>query len=421
MDKLKSIFSIENGFLLGIILCLFLVPATVAVGVKTIYGFFNLQGMTSIEGSIKNLSESMIEIEGTNRQFSIKKECACKINSALVSEAKYAYINLIEEDEIVTLKINDITIYDDYKKYKDNISITITFLLILLPIFVALKLINKVINKKAEVNRAALLEIAKVLAPKVNHIRAPALRLHKTTNRTTSKFGGNPTVEKDKFFWPENNGKPMTFLAQFDLTELAAKFNFEWLPKCGVLLFFYDTHKMYWGFETEHKSGWKVIYYENPTATAVVPHNTDKNSIVTETFISFEYTDVLPPWDSEEVESLQLNEDESDAYCELLYDGDSQPSHQIGGYASPIQSNCMQEQAQLTSHGISTGGKYDGKDPKVIELQSGIVGWKLLFQMDSDDDLNVMWGDLGKIYFWVEASKSKDGNFDDSWLILQCT
>jgi hypothetical protein len=255
MKLLKSIFSIETAFFLGIILCIFLVPATLVVAVKSIYGSFNLRDMSHIEGAIKHLSKSHIEIEGVNKQFSIKKACACKITPKLLAEAKYAYIKLIDDNEVVTLKIDDTSIFDAYKKHLDNISITKTFALTLLFTFIALKLINKLIRKKAEIRQAILAEIAVALAPKVNHLRAPALQLRKTTTRSISKFGGNPLVEEDNFLWPENDGNPMTFLAQFDLAEIASKFNFEWLPQNGVLLFFYDTHTMPWGYEHEHKSG----------------------------------------------------------------------------------------------------------------------------------------------------------------------
>jgi uncharacterized protein YwqG len=41
--------------------------------------------------------------------------------------------------------------------------------------------------------------------------------------------------------------------------------------------------------------------------------------------------------------------------------------------------------------------------------------------MDSDDDLGVMWGDLGTLYFWVQESAARKGDFSNVWLVLQCS
>jgi uncharacterized protein YwqG len=40
--------------------------------------------------------------------------------------------------------------------------------------------------------------------------------------------------------------------------------------------------------------------------------------------------------------------------------------------------------------------------------------------MDTDDDLNVMWGDAGMIYFWVRWDDARKRKFDNTWVILQC-
>jgi uncharacterized protein YwqG len=40
--------------------------------------------------------------------------------------------------------------------------------------------------------------------------------------------------------------------------------------------------------------------------------------------------------------------------------------------------------------------------------------------MDTDNDIGVMWGDGGMLYFWVEEHEARDGNCGNAWLILQC-
>ncbi len=40
--------------------------------------------------------------------------------------------------------------------------------------------------------------------------------------------------------------------------------------------------------------------------------------------------------------------------------------------------------------------------------------------MDSDDELKIMWGDAGMIYFGVRREDARKLKFDNTWVILQC-
>jgi uncharacterized protein YwqG len=44
--------------------------------------------------------------------------------------------------------------------------------------------------------------------------------------------------------------------------------------------------------------------------------------------------------------------------------------------------------------------------------------WRLLLQVDSHDDM--MWGDVGMVYFWIPDEALRERAFDRTWLILQC-
>ncbi|MBN2239580.1 MAG: DUF1963 domain-containing protein [Dehalococcoidales bacterium] len=39
---------------------------------------------------------------------------------------------------------------------------------------------------------------------------------------------------------------------------------------------------------------------------------------------------------------------------------------------------------------------------------------------NSDDDTGMMWGDAGKLYFWIKKDDLKNADFTDVWMILQC-
>jgi uncharacterized protein YwqG len=60
-------------------------------------------------------------------------------------------------------------------------------------------------------------------------------------------------------------------------------------------------------------------------------------------------------------------------------------------------------------------------DPRRPELEKGAADWQLLLQIDSDEkNLGVMWGDVGRVYFWIRRQDLGKRDFGNVWLILQC-
>jgi uncharacterized protein YwqG len=54
------------------------------------------------------------------------------------------------------------------------------------------------------------------------------------------------------------------------------------------------------------------------------------------------------------------------------------------------------------------------------ELKAGSMDWHLLLQVDSEQAAGMMWGDVGRLYYWIRSKDLKAGNFDNVWLVLQC-
>jgi uncharacterized protein YwqG len=80
----------------------------------------------------------------------------------------------------------------------------------------------------------------------------------------------------------------------------------------------------------------------------------------------------------------------------------------------------MQTEVQLVSHGLYCGNATGYNDPRAEELRAGASQWRLLLQIDSDDDTGMMWGDVGRIYYWIHERDLAAGVFENTWLILQC-
>jgi uncharacterized protein YwqG len=54
-------------------------------------------------------------------------------------------------------------------------------------------------------------------------------------------------------------------------------------------------------------------------------------------------------------------------------------------------------------------------------LEPGAKDWKLLLQLASDEDTEMMWGDGGTLYFWIREADLPDRDFSKVWIILQCS
>jgi uncharacterized protein YwqG len=70
---------------------------------------------------------------------------------------------------------------------------------------------------------------------------------------------------------------------------------------------------------------------------------------------------------------------------------------------------------------MSSGDPAGYEGPRARALQAGARDWRLLLQLDTDEDLGVMWGDAGTIYFWIREADAAACRFDQSWVILQCS
>jgi len=244
----------------------------------------------------------------------------------------------------------------------------------------------------------------------------PAAQLITASAKATSYFGGVPTLPRGTT-WPMKGGKPLSFLACVDLSSLSKTLPQPWLPSSGRLLFFYDTEKQPWGFDPKDRGGWAVM----PAGDEQLPASSPMGESLRRHDIDFRKIDTYPSLERPEVEALALTDAEAESLTDLeesSYGGS--PRHQVGGFASPIQGDQMELECQLVSNGVYCGDSSGYDSPKARALQGGAKDWRLLLQIDSDDDLGVMWGDVGILYFWIKESDALAGHFENCWVVLQC-
>ncbi|WP_444894994.1 YwqG family protein [Microbulbifer sp. SSSA005] len=256
---------------------------------------------------------------------------------------------------------------------------------------------------------------------KIQKLGIDCLRILSSDKETASFLGGLP-LTRTSIDWPRKNDKPLGFIAQFDLEEINPEKVIDWLPSHGRLLFFYDLEEWPWGFDPKDRGGWAVIYEsgDGDFQSTELPDDLNEDHVAPEIkYVISERFTSFPDSQRISFEKLGLSEDEE--YYEFLNElyGD-EPRHQVSGFPSPIQNDSMEEECQLVSGGVNCGGPegYNSKEAKLLREQEN--DWRLLFQFDSDDDIEIMWGDLGMLYFWVKESEARNANFSNAWLVLQC-
>lgn len=254
-----------------------------------------------------------------------------------------------------------------------------------------------------------------------------------------TRFGGSPDVPED-FIWARYEGegftdnkvrpRPLSFLAQFDLEEISKYDTDDLLPKSGVLSFFYELDSQKWGFDPKDKGCARVYWFEDKTKlhTAEFPDDLDEDfrlpefNITAKTELSYQdYGDFLlqrekliEDWDAFDEAEEVLGIEQPDECSKLL------------GWANIIQNN-MTKQCELVRRGYYLGGTLEEagitpRDDQEAE-QWANRDWLLLFQLDSilDDNYELSLGDGGRLYFYIRREELAARNFDNVWLVLQCS
>lgn len=252
-----------------------------------------------------------------------------------------------------------------------------------------------------------------------------------------SKFGGRPDVPAD-FVWPvfetdtreddQVKERPLAFLAQFDCAQLAPLDPEGLLPKEGLLSFFYELESQRWGYDPKDAGCARVFWFEGTLAPAEFPAELEEDFRLPELAAQLsgatdapDFQDACPaleyPWTANDYRIFDQ------ARRELGMDYPANRS-QLLGWPDMIQNN-MTLQCELISRGYYLGGSWE-KIP--VEERSAlrtpsVREWQLLFQLDTveNGDFELMFGDCGRIYFYIRREDLAQRRFDRVWLIQQCS
>ena len=248
-----------------------------------------------------------------------------------------------------------------------------------------------------------------------------------------SKFGGKPHLPEG-FVWPYYEGeeyggvvqnRPLSFLAQINLEEIADYDKDNELPHNGMLYFFYELCTMRWGFDPKDKGCARVFYVEKSCDLQPIafPEDLEQDFILPEFEVSFENKMELPEYEEIAERETDIDWDEYDEE-KVLYgyeDPEEEEISKLLGYANLIQGDMTFECAEV-DQGIYCGRPLDLTDEQREKLLADSKEWVLLFQMSTleGNDYELMFGDCGSIYFYIKKKDLREKNFDKVWLILQC-
>jgi uncharacterized protein YwqG len=233
-----------------------------------------------------------------------------------------------------------------------------------------------------------------------------------------SRLGGLPLLDRGER-WPDYLYKPLSFLALIDLGEFATLSAGIGLPSAGLLNLFYEVDDQAWGFDPADRGAWRAIPADPASARSRAAP--DEATTYPETLLVGTRIATIPDWGEEVLEDFDGSE--MDAYLDLKERLDATipkgPRHQLGGWPLLVQ-NPWQRECQMASNGIDVGRPQGYEDPRAGELEAGVEDWVLLAQIDTDDDVGWMWGDAGILYFALRRQDLAAGEFDRTWMVLQC-
>jgi len=263
---------------------------------------------------------------------------------------------------------------------------------------------------------------ASLARPNVQLVPGPVVDAD-MTHSGASKLGGEPDLPA-AVPWPVRPGsEPLTFLAQLNLAELSTYGSGLPLPDDGLLLFFYDAETQPWGLDPADASGTHVLYVGGGTAVERRAHPKGRPSKVRK--LQLMPGESLPSWSpfQDKAAAAGFASHQVSSQIDRLSDEDFESitfgGHAVGGWPALIQDE-MELECQLASNGIDVGGPEGYETPRAIALAPGAVDWRLLLQLDEDEDLGWFWGDAGRLYFWCREQDIAARRFDRCWTVLQC-
>jgi uncharacterized protein YwqG len=241
-----------------------------------------------------------------------------------------------------------------------------------------------------------------------------------------SRLGGSPDLPPG-FAWPSRDGRPLAFLGQLDLAEVATAAAETPLPRAGLLLFFYDLADRPSGLAPAQRGSCRVVLVRETAEPAADERQAHLRALPIE--VSREL--MLPGAWSFHSEELELSSAEMDAWDELNTrlaraqgvepdetSVDPIALHRLLGYQDEIGRE-IEVDCQLASAGLDADDAevyYEARDEHEAEARK----WRLLLQLSADDALGTPAdGSFERLFVCIRERDLQEATFDEVWAILR--
>lgn len=225
-----------------------------------------------------------------------------------------------------------------------------------------------------------------------------------------SKMGGCPDVPPN-FEWFYWQNFPLSFIAQINLADVTGLDLQNLLPKSGMLYFFYTIQSI--GLAPNDKGGGVVYHFDGDLQTLQridYPKSSDEIEWFETVALGFETQWTMPSpyesWGNEELDKGR-NEKRLEKLQTFLSHGKAQ--NRLLGHWDEIQGDLGNE-CEYGQGGV----QWEQQDPEKV------AEWRLLFQVDSNDECQMMWGDVGRVYFCMREKDLVAQKYDAVWTVMQC-
>ncbi|MBU0678778.1 MAG: DUF1963 domain-containing protein, partial [Verrucomicrobia bacterium] len=216
------------------------------------------------------------------------------------------------------------------------------------------------------------------------------------------------------------------FVAQINLAEIASCDCMSLLPNTGMLYFFTDVDEKQTiitrrhlddAVESEEYTG-KVLYYDGDLSSLQRRNPPSEDHVVFQLCeVAPTTTLTIPSASSIPMRNLVLGPADVEMYEELVERVCSSPVTQMLGFAGYVQDFV---DMRIACEAKATGVDINRGDPT---LEKGASHWILLLQVDSYPDREaqhqMIWGDYGRLYFWIRDDDLRDRNFAACQLFFQ--
>lgn len=266
-------------------------------------------------------------------------------------------------------------------------------------------------------------------APALIDSLIPAVRYATRHGRTQdptgqSRIGGDPDLPTS-VEWPTWLPGPLRFFIQVNLEEAhaAAPGPLE-LPPAGLLSFFADFDDEgngITGLYGDEREGCRVLY--TPRGITVTPRRSPVKPLTEARLYAlgaWTWSMNVELLDDEYVAIDQLDREYETQMEVALPEGYALAGrHQLGGNARFIQHPVEEEVVQAVDGCYDQSGRFDYQ--RWLRVKDHVTQWRTLMQLDSDETLGFMWGDVGTLYWAIRKDGIKRNDWSSAMFNFQCS